>query len=199
MSFSLNGSPGILEDAIDFAASKNVLMFAAASNNKHNETSPIGFPATLGQRVICINSHKGSEERSEFSPLPIHGRINFALPGEGIKAAIIEGGEGIKRGTSCSTPVAAAVAATILDYSVYLRNESMKGVWTGERNRLKELNVMKTVLLKCMTDDEQLGHQPLDANYRNIKPWKLFNRKQEDISRTLNSIVSERVRLNVLH
>ncbi|KAE9371038.1 hypothetical protein N431DRAFT_558659 [Stipitochalara longipes BDJ] len=200
MSFSLNGNPVAIEDAIDFAASKNVLMFAAASNNKLLEDSPIGFPATLGQRVICINSHKGNRKRSDFSPPPIHGRVNFALPGEGVKAAILgTGEEGVKRGTSCATPIAAAVAATILDYSVYFRDESMGAVWAGGRNRLKELNVMKTVLLKYMTEDERFGHQPLDAHYRNITPWKLFNKKETEISSMLREVALERVRLNVLH
>src|ERR1700730_11826928 len=68
MSFTLNGTE---EDQHEVKAAikpayqikPSILMFAAASNNKHVEKMDIGFPARIGQYVICINSHRGDSDQ----------------------------------------------------------------------------------------------------------------------------------------
>lgn len=97
---------------------KKMLLFAAASNNKHNGEVDIGFPASLSSRVICINAHGHGDRRCDFSPVDKPGRPNFAFLGEGIRAMGKDGNNVLRQGTSCSTPVASGVASIVLDYSV---------------------------------------------------------------------------------
>jgi len=133
MSFSLEREPAIVERAIGHAASKRVLMFAAASNNKFNREVPIGFPACLGDRVICINAHGGSNSPCEFSPSPEQGRANFALPGQGIPVTLPGGTVDVVQGTSCATPIAAGIAALVLDFNTYIRADAEGGLMKGKR------------------------------------------------------------------
>ncbi|KAH6884849.1 peptidase S8/S53 domain-containing protein [Thelonectria olida] len=174
MSFSLNGSPQSVEDAIEHAVNRRVLMFAAASNRKHANESPIGFPACLGKHVICVNAYGNDQKRCGFSPLERAGRVNFALPGEAIPAMGRGGVEVTKQGTSCATPIAAGIAAMVLDYSVRFRDTATKDCWVRKRNRLKDITVMKRVMYEHMTDDKTIG------KYNRIEPWRLFGGGDDD-------------------
>jgi hypothetical protein len=84
MPFSLNGSPQAVEDAIDKAIGKRVLMFADASNQKHANESPIGFPACLGSRVICVNAYGNDQKRCGISSLERADRDRMAIKGDNI-------------------------------------------------------------------------------------------------------------------
>lgn len=215
MSFSLNGDPGIVENAIDYAASKKVLMFAAASNDKFNRRGgSIGFPACLGDRVICVNSHNGSHLPSSFSPEGKPGRVNFALPGQGIKTTGLNGDTVIKNGTSCATPIAVGIVALILDYNTRLREAAKPGqslqyeqdgeaiarlvtkTWDGQRNRLRDIKIIKSIMLQLMTDNKVIT-----GGYNCVKPWNLFYREKEHLGviTALQTRVAERNRDTIFH
>ncbi|OCK75951.1 subtilisin-like protein, partial [Lepidopterella palustris CBS 459.81] len=107
-----------IADAVDHAHSKKVLLFSAASNKSD---LGLGFPAYLPE-VICIYSNKASTIPSTFCKLGKERRNNFSTIGEEVEGAWplhLNNGKETKRetGTSCSTPIAAGVAALILEYA----------------------------------------------------------------------------------
>jgi Subtilase family len=99
-------------------------MFAAASNNRHNERNSIAYPARDDAHIICINSVDGRYKRSTFSPEGRHLLMNFSAIGEYVEAAWplgLGGNQGLQRrmnGTSCATAIAAGIAALILEYAI---------------------------------------------------------------------------------
>jgi hypothetical protein len=140
-------------------------VFAAASNNKANEENPIGYPARVKEYVVCINSSSGQDVRSSFSPHGQVGRENFSTVGESVEAAWpleLNNGQNLKRrsGTSCATPIAAGIAALILEYSRQIGFPKIQ-----HSQRLKQLPGMKKVLFECMTA------RNTDRTYNYLKPW----------------------------
>jgi hypothetical protein len=154
-----------IQDAVDYASSKKALVFAAASNNKANEENPIGYPARVKEYVVCINSSSGQDVRSSFSPHGQAGRENFSTVGESVEAAWpleLNNGHNLKRqsGTSCATPIAAGIAALILEYSRQIGFPKIQ-----HSQHLKQLPGMKKVLFECMTA------RNTDRTYNYLKPW----------------------------
>lgn len=158
---------------IRIAAAKPTLIFAAAANHTIHQRIPIRFPARLSE-VFCIFSAKENGAASEFNPPSKNDRANFMFPGEDIEGAwpdslrdIIpenemreENGRVYRRlsGTSCATPIAAAVAAGILEFAWQVREHNIEGV--GE---LKHRSGMDQVFRK-MLDKYQEGE------YHYVKP-----------------------------
>src|SRR5271156_5432039 len=87
MSFAFDDEIPEIQEAMRYATFKNVLLFAAASNNNGNKTIPIGYPARVRDHVICINSSSSQNHRSTFSPSGRKDRKNFSVVGEGLEAA----------------------------------------------------------------------------------------------------------------
>jgi hypothetical protein len=99
------------------SSSKNILLFAAASN-KGKEFVPT-FPAS-DNSVICIYATDGHGYGSKLNP-QIHSRkTRFATLGHGVKS--IKAGTKVEEvrgtGTSYATPIAAAIAANILELAL---------------------------------------------------------------------------------
>lgn len=154
---------------------REFLIFAAASNNKHDEPNAVGFPARASE-VIRVNSCTWQGHPSNFSPGCSEVQHNLATIGEEINAAFtqtLDKGEVrnqiFKRlsGTSQSTAIMAGIAGLVLEFA---RTKTEKGpnVQGEERLRIKE--GMMAVLQRCMGGAEAL--QP--NKYRYIKPWLLF-------------------------
>ncbi|KAH7303796.1 peptidase S8/S53 domain-containing protein [Stachybotrys elegans] len=176
LSLSLGKSPDrtLVEGALEYAKSKGALVFASASNNRHDRELEIGFPASAGELTICINSHNENSERSPYSPLPQPGRANLAVLGQGITAAWKDNSMVVQEGTSISTAVAAGIAAIVLDYARQLKTRSMRAVWSYdgqvERNGLRDIRVMKKIMFDLMVNNPSTeGHA-----YNILKPWILF-------------------------
>ncbi|KAL2783374.1 hypothetical protein BJX66DRAFT_318598 [Aspergillus keveii] len=153
-----------------------VLSFAAASNHRHNEDNPIGFPARLDE-VIAAFSCRYNGQRSDFSPYP--GNDKFAVPGEVIKAAyppdlnnnLLE-----KRlsGTSAATAMLAGIAGLVIEYAK-LKSNTAQSISISDR--LWHTQGMKSVFLGCMTTNH--NHAPGD--YFVVKPWLLLSTKHSDL------------------
>ncbi|KAM0085343.1 hypothetical protein ACKRZS_002369 [Fusarium odoratissimum] len=73
-----------LEDAIDHAYSKKVLMFATASNS--GARLGRAYPAS-NPHVICVHSTDTNGEASGFSPTAEPNSINLATVGESVESA----------------------------------------------------------------------------------------------------------------
>lgn len=115
----------ILRNAIRYASNKDVLIFAAASNDGNRDR--ILFPAGEPE-PFCINSSNGNGHASEFNPPHQEHDENFSILGEGVSSSwlqtttsLSEDGSiqptwEIRRGTSVATPIAASVAAIIIHF-----------------------------------------------------------------------------------
>lgn len=99
--------------AITHAHNKNKILFAAASNDGGN--GRIAYPAT-DSRVICINSTDGLGNKSGFNPSEKASGDNFATLGAGVES-LWKSEKVYISGTSYATPVAAGLAAMVLEYA----------------------------------------------------------------------------------
>ena len=174
-----------IEDAIDTYHSK-VLLFAAASNQSEKK---LGFPACLPE-VTCIYSNQTPTIQSAFCKLGREGKYNFSTIGEEVDGAWPSESADEKRtkretGTSCSTAIAAGVAALILEFSTQTGRGRV-----DRAKKLKKKSVMEKVLFECMTERSTTGV------YNLIEPWKLlsgFDGKQPKPLLSIANTISDQI------
>jgi hypothetical protein len=164
MSFGLSKDQPEIKAAVLAAHLENILMFAAASNNGGN--FPVTYPAKYGE-VICIFSTDGFGKNSDYNPTQMdNAGYHFATIGEGVKSAwpvhLQDGSKPERRmtGTSFATPVAAGVAACLLEFAL------MKQMREDFYKRLRHQQRMQDVLAK------ELAIPAYGLHY--IHPWNLF-------------------------
>jgi hypothetical protein len=178
MSFAFTKSHDKLRRAIvsaigDGNVERDILFFAAASNDQHYNSNPVGFPAMMDQ-VIRVNSCKHNGRQSDFSP-ESGGKWEGALStiGEEIEAAFPPGkknGTTSKRlsGTSTSTAILVGVAALLIEFA---KLQCLpKDVTSNMESRLHTSAGMRSVLYYCMAGK----NPPLPPTYSYIRPWLLF-------------------------
>jgi subtilisin family serine protease len=130
---------------------REFLIFAAASNNKHDLENPVGFPAYLDD-VIRVNSCTYKGFRSSFSPVCNEQIDSLSTIGEELHAAFPptkNGNQRLKRmsGTSMATAILAGVAGLVLEFS---RIEKKNGPNVKHQERLLITKGMVAVLRGCM-------------------------------------------------
>lgn len=112
-----------LQDAIDRAYHKQVLMFAAASNSGGNLGR--AYPAS-SSHVFCVHSTDTHGNRSGFSPTHEKDTVNFATVGESVQSAWptflcddVPGQSYLvsRSGTSYATPILVGIVAFLLQYA----------------------------------------------------------------------------------
>ena len=156
MSFAFSEEIENIQTAIEEASYKNVLMFAAASNNRHNRKDPIGYPARMWDYVICVNSTDRRGSKSGFSLEGEIGRDNFSVVGERVEAVWPLAGirnrnekeekeqQRQQNGTSYATPIATGIGALILEYSIQI--ESQMGLEITNVKRMRRYRGMSKVM-----------------------------------------------------
>jgi len=158
-----------IKNSIGNAISTGILIFASASNAGANY--PITFPARL-QGVFCIGSADGLGAQSTFNP-PFEGVEKYSVLGEAVSAACPESlsqqpgynaSEGTIRtdGTSIASPIAAAIAALLLEYTSQFMD--VKGTQRYEDIRKLFIKVSMATVGK---------------DYRYLAPWCLFESGKE--------------------
>ena len=108
MSLTLTEPTQALEDAVDYAWSKGVILVAAAGNN--GSSTPM-YPANYANclAVTAINSN------GLLAPLANHGDwVDVAAPGANIYSTVPDNGYDYKTGTSMATPYVASLAGLLL-------------------------------------------------------------------------------------
>jgi hypothetical protein len=149
--------------AIRHAASQGVLTFAAASNDGKNRPDGIAWPARNSD-VICVHSGDGYGNPSAFTPAPSD-NMRIMVLGECVTSAWpphleSDDGQQMMSGTSCATPIAAGIAALILEYALgFLKPD--------EWRKLCRTDSMRRVLLA-------MGDRPEGSGYSWIRPWAWF-------------------------
>jgi hypothetical protein len=118
----------------------DVLMFAASSNFGATEDPPIRFPARVKHKVICVNSSDGLGHPSDLSTPDDPTRDNFSILGEDVPLGK-QGEPGSEEivygtGTSIATPIAAGVAALVLEFA---RQE-------GVHRKVEDIEALKTCI-----------------------------------------------------
>lgn len=162
-----------LESAIDAGA----LVFAAASNDGAN--SGLAYPA-WHSRVLCIYSTDGYGNKSPFNPPPEKhsGADGFSIIGQHIRGAWPSNlsPEGANdhvcrlSGTSCATPVAAALAAFVLGFASFAcEPEKLKA---KSFLKLTSYDGMRRVLWKMTA---------LRDGYQYLNPFQFFSRQKDEI------------------
>ncbi|EGR44079.1 uncharacterized protein TRIREDRAFT_112638 [Trichoderma reesei QM6a] len=105
-----------IDKAIFNAISDDTIIFAASANNGGNR--PRAYPANRRTGVICIHASDGRGNDGGISPSPEPRKSNFSTLGISIESRW-KGKKVLKSGTSFATPIAAAIAANMLEFARY--------------------------------------------------------------------------------
>ena len=166
-----------IREALFYASSKNVLLFAAASNAGKNAGRT--FPAR-DPHVICIHSTNGKGNPSGFNPPFYAEDRNFCILGERVSQPY-RGQTGSTRmsGTSVATPIAAGVAAMILHFARQPRLPKLSELPADRLRKLWSRDGIRQVFLE-MKEDERSTAAAKDYFY--LVPWNFLGGKfYEDV------------------
>lgn len=166
----------MINDAIEEAYRRRILVFAAASNCGGNDS--ISWPAK-SDKVICVHATDGYGNSTRFTPKALGNADNFAVLGSAVKSywpECLEGSQGEMRlnGTSCAAPIAAGIAALVMEF-VRRKCAQHKDFATHTEllQRLGERQAMIRIFRKMVSDDKK------NALYDYLEPWNLLDKQDK--------------------
>lgn len=165
----------------EFQNATRKLIFAAAGNEGGN--SPQGWPASR-DNVMAIHASLGLGSAALFNPSP-ENEYNFATLGQDIKICHKPSARGEEdrhihvSGTSFATPVAAGIAANVLEFARH--NLSLS---PDQKKRLYSVVCMAKIFSKMSV---KMG----DHAY--VQPWTFWQQEQskEGICKALMKIIEK--------
>jgi len=177
LSFGLEREDTDVQQAIREAVCQNIIIFAAASNDGGN--TGVMYPARKDE-VICIYATDGIGSPFTGNPTRLKTSCyHFAALGVGVKSSWPRGLQGPApkssepserrmTGTSCATPIAAGIAACIIEFAYRIEfPEPLLEL-------LKSREGMQKVLRGLMASDQRRH----DLHY--IHPWVMFTGKSDE-------------------
>jgi subtilisin family serine protease len=174
MSFGFEDKNDAIEEAIEKAFKADKLMFAAASNEGGNKGRS---RPSRSSNVICIHACDGKGNKGDMSPSPVKKKDNFTTLGVAIRSRWKKKTV-YKSGTSFATPVAAAIAADVLEFANFRCKLSEK-----DRIRLYKKEGMVEVF-RAMSETRD--------NYDYVQPGHLWDTKDdEEVAKTIRDILGE--------
>jgi subtilisin family serine protease len=176
MSFGFRTNPGKIGEAIQYAQSKNTLVFAAAGNSGSLEE--VRYPARHPM-ALCVHAATGHGNTFEGNPTKRGDTSNFALLGVAVRGKVpSDPNEKLRSGTSQATAVAAGVAALILqimrDHEKETGHLVSHHAYTDAMIQLRQIHGMREVF-KSMCNRDKRGE------YDIVEPWRLL---QDNITPT---------------
>jgi major intracellular serine protease len=123
MSLGSPSSHPAIKQAINYACSKNVVVFCAAGNA--GERSSIMYPAKY-PNVVSIGAIDKNLERTSFTCSGEE--LDFLAPGHEIVSAVPGNKYAMMSGTSMSNPFAVGCASLLLSYSRKIKYSAMDGM-----------------------------------------------------------------------
>ncbi|KEY75222.1 hypothetical protein S7711_07137 [Stachybotrys chartarum IBT 7711] len=184
MSFGYRVANDEIKVAIRDAFHQGVIFVAAASNSGVNPRSPISFPANMRQ-VICVHSSDGSGNPSPRNP-PATSDCDLSILGEGVAAAwpqelYTERQDKLRvaSGTSVAAPIAAGLAALIIEYAAQEGPEDEVVTHWMQLRHCDEMRKAFGVLAR-----ERSG-------YRSIAPSSLFDYHGDEMHRRVAGRIND--------
>ncbi|KKP05304.1 subtilase [Trichoderma harzianum] len=169
MPFGFGSRNDIVYNSIKHAAFNDVLIFAAASNDGKNRPGGVAWPASESH-VICVHSGDGHGNPSSFTPSPKE-NMRIMVLGECVRSAWppklkLPGDVKDMSGTSCAAPIAAGVAAVILDYAREFLSQK-------EWESFRQTDSMRRMFERLKDPDNHAG-------YWWVQHWGLFDSKRDE-------------------
>ncbi|KAK0736252.1 peptidase S8/S53 domain-containing protein [Apiosordaria backusii] len=153
-----------ISDALAYAESQHVLLFASATNYGLAESTDIFFPAR-DPRVISVDAEDGQGNPASFARRLVSGSVSdrFCAPGLGAHNPL-EPDKPLD-GSSFACPVAAGIAGLVLEFA---RQEPLNHCDSVKR-ALMSAKGMKKVLQEMSV--QGVGHE----SFKILYPWNCFD------------------------
>ncbi|KAH8667352.1 peptidase S8/S53 domain-containing protein [Tricladium varicosporioides] len=184
-----------IQNAIEDALKQPVLFFAAASNNGSRLRT--AFPADM-PGVFCVNAADGDGIPCGFNPPIQASSPNFSTVGENVRSSWIkwrngndgrETDEKVMSGTSVATPIAAGIAALVLEFAMQEdpSNPEIDMILKEQLFFLRRQVGMEQVLTAM---SEKI------REYNNIVPWNILKvkRTREKVAVDIERLMDSRFR-----
>jgi hypothetical protein len=163
-------APNGVSGAIEFADNQGVLLFAAASNYGLTERNDVFYPAR-DPRVISVDAEDGFGNPARFALQSVGGGWGFryCAPGLSVNSPV---SATPMCGSSFACPVAAGVAALILEFARHRdvslsKSESVKSALSSARGMKKVFGLMT----------QQAAHHP---SFGILYPWHFLGHGQRE-------------------
>lgn len=161
-----------IQEALLSAYAHKIIIFAAASNSGATVTK-LAYPANQNE-VIWIGSSDGLGVTSGFTPSHTVSNTyyKFTALGEGVNSFWPTGLTGencqVRSGTSYATPIAAAIAAAVIDFIRFKLIGAAQGSTDSTSLQALRTKKMMEKVLKLMTIETKDG-------YHFLQPSSLFH------------------------
>ncbi|CAM1510953.1 Fc.00g084660.m01.CDS01 [Cosmosporella sp. VM-42] len=163
MSFGLPSYDADIATAINKATAANKIMFAAASNGGKNQART--YPAT-STNVIAVHAMSGNGEKGSINPPAKDHHDRLGTLGLGLKLRWKNQVE-YKNGTSYATPVAAGIAANLIQWINCVAKNPTYGIKKETHKKWVSPYGVRNILTELMSQGE-------DHELLYVAPWHLW-------------------------